>query len=93
MPASSSSSSLLIPILALGCILLIRMIFHPAPGIIPGIIAGANTATPGLGAADAALPSAAARITAAESTLEEARATMSTAFAFTYRASAWSSSS
>src|SRR4051812_11122080 len=30
---------LLIPVLALGCILAIRAIFHPAPGIIPGILA------------------------------------------------------
>jgi putative transport protein len=75
---------LLIPILALGLTLLVREIFHPPPGVLPGILAGANTATPGLGAADAALPSAAARITASGFTVEAARANMSTAFAFTY---------
>lgn len=75
---------LMIPLLALGCVLVIREIFHPEPGIIPGILAGANTATPGLGAASAALPSAAAKIVASGSTIEEATSNMSTAFAFTY---------
>ena len=72
----------LTPALAVGLMFLIRALFELGPGFVPGILAGANTATPGLGAADAALVSNAARL--GESTLATARANMSTAFAFSY---------
>jgi putative transport protein len=67
---------LAIPLLALGLIFVVRVIFHPAPGLIPGIFAGANTATPGLGAAQAAYASG--------KSSPDAVSTMSTAFAFAY---------
>jgi putative transport protein len=63
---------LFIPLASLGLILGIRELFDLAPGLVPGIFAGANTATPGLGAAKTAM------------TNTEAIATMSTAFAFAY---------
>ncbi len=72
----------LTPALAVGLIFLVRALFHLGPGFIPGIFAGANTATPGLGAADAALTANAAKL--GESTLAAARSNMSTAFAFSY---------
>ena len=50
---------LLIPVLAVGLIFVVRAIFDPAPGILPGIFAGSNTATPGLGSAQAAYTSGA----------------------------------
>jgi putative transport protein len=74
---------LLIPLLSLGLIFLIRAVFHPAPGIIAGIFAGANTATPGLGAAQSAYQGGAAKLPAG-SALSDAVANLSTAFAFSY---------
>jgi putative transport protein len=72
--------AVLIPALAVGLMFAVRAIFHLAPGFTPGIFAGANTATPGLGAAQAAF--SASKLTG------EARAdalgNLSTAFAFTY---------
>jgi putative transport protein len=74
---------LLIPALSLALIFLIRAIFHPAPGIVPGIFAGANTATPGLGAAQEAYQGGAGKLPAGAS-VDEAIANLSTAFAFAY---------
>lgn len=71
-----------IPIMALGMIFLVKAIFHPAPGLLPGIFAGANTATPGLGAAQAAYASAGAKLHGGAAS--SAVASMSTAFAFSY---------
>jgi len=65
---------LLIPVLAMGLMLALRLVLDVPRGTITGVFAGANTATPGLGAAQAAY--------ASEST--DVSATMSTAFAFTY---------
>ena len=73
---------LLIPGLAVALIFVVRALFHVGPGVIPGLFAGANTATPGLGAADAEFMNNAARL--GESALAEARSNMSTAFAFSY---------
>ncbi len=73
---------LLIPALAIGLIFVVRALFDLGPGFVPGVFAGANTATPGLGAADAALASNAA--TLGPAALADARANMSTAFAFSY---------
>ena len=74
---------LLIPLLSLSLIFLIRAIFHPAPGIIPGIFAGANTATPGLGAAQSAYQGGAVKLSDGASAID-AIGNLSTAFAFTY---------
>ncbi|HEY7371962.1 MAG TPA: TrkA C-terminal domain-containing protein [Polyangia bacterium] len=74
---------LLVPVLALGAIFVVRAIFHPAPGIIPGVFAGANTATPGFGAAQTAYASGAGHLTAGV-TVAEAASSLSTAFAFSY---------
>jgi putative transport protein len=74
---------LLIPLLSLALIFLIREIFHPSPGIIPGIFAGANTGTPGLGAAQAAYQGGAVELPAGV-TANDAIGNLSTAFAFTY---------
>jgi putative transport protein len=74
---------LLIPLLSLGLIFVVRAMFDPAPGIIPGIFAGSNTATPGLGAAQAAYSSGAGHLPQGV-TAAMANASLSTAFAFTY---------
>ena len=74
---------LLIPLLSLGLIFLIKAIYHPAPGIIAGVFAGANTATPGLGAAQAAFQGGAAKLPPGFSAAD-AIANLSTAFAFAY---------
>jgi putative transport protein len=74
---------LLVPVLALGLIFLVRALFHPAPGILPGIFAGSNTATPGLGAAQAAYASGAGRLPPGV-TVQAATSSLSTAFAFAY---------
>ncbi|QSQ23239.1 hypothetical protein JY651_50595 [Pyxidicoccus parkwayensis] len=68
---------LLVPLLSAGLMLGLREVFHLAPGLAPGIFAGANTATPGLGAAkDVYL-----RQHAGDPTV---LANLSTAFAFGY---------
>jgi putative transport protein len=72
----------LIPALALAMAFLVKAIFHPESGLLTGIFAGANTATPGLGAAQAAYSTGAAKLHGAP--LADAVATMSTAFAFSY---------
>jgi putative transport protein len=74
---------LAIPLLALGCIFAVRAVFHPAPGIVPGIFAGSNTATPGFGAAQTAYASGAGRLAAGVS-VADAASSLSTAFAFSY---------
>lgn len=73
---------LLVPAIAVGMAFVVNAIFHPAPGLLPGIFAGANTATPGLGAAQTAYATGAAKI--GNATTESAVATLSTAFAFSY---------
>ena len=75
--------ALLVPLLSLGLIFLVRAMFHPAPGMIPGIFAGAATATPGLGAAQTAISSGAARLPEGIDATA-AMANVSTAFAFAY---------
>jgi putative transport protein len=75
--------ALLVPLLSLAMIFLVRAIFHPAPGILPGIFAGANTATPGLGSAQTAFTSGAGHLPAGFEA-SEAISNLSTAFAFAY---------
>ncbi|MBF5043106.1 MULTISPECIES: aspartate:alanine exchanger family transporter [Myxococcaceae] len=68
---------LAVPLLSVGLMLAVKALFHLAPGLMPGIFAGANTATPGIGAAkDVYL----ARYGADSPAL----ANLSTAFAFGY---------
>ncbi|MBU8894850.1 hypothetical protein KRR26_04510 [Corallococcus sp. M34] len=62
--------SLLLPILSAAIVLAFRSVMHLGPGLLSGILSGANTATPGFGAAQAALsersnanPQAAANLT------------------------------
>jgi putative transport protein len=69
---------LAIPFASAGLTLAMRALVHLPPGLLPGILAGSNTATPGLGAAQAAYatmhgPQHAATV-----------ANLSTAFAFSY---------
>ena len=69
---------LFIPAGSIGLAFAMRELFHLAPGLLPGILAGSNTATPGLGAAQAAY---AASGGAAK---PDALGNLSTAFAFSY---------
>jgi putative transport protein len=72
--------SVLIPLVSVGLMFAVRALFHLAPGFTPGIFAGANTATPGLGAAQAAF--SASRLTG--EARSDALGNLSTAFAFSY---------
>ena len=68
----------LVPLLAAGLLLAMNALIDLPPGIAVGIFAGANTATPGLGAAQAAYASGAV------ANASEATTNMATAFAFSY---------
>jgi putative transport protein len=72
--------AVLIPLLSVGLMFAVRALFHLGPGFTPGIFAGANTATPGLGAAQAAF--SASKLTGAARA--DALGNLSTAFAFSY---------
>jgi putative transport protein len=74
---------LLIPLLSVAAMFAMRAMFDLAPGMTPGIFAGANTATPGLGAAQAAYASGAARLPEGVNNAD-VLANMSTTFAFAY---------
>jgi putative transport protein len=69
---------LFIPFASAGLMLAMRALVDLPPGLLPGILAGSNTATPGLGAAQAAYS------TAGGPRHAEAVANLSTAFAFSY---------
>jgi putative transport protein len=75
--------AVLIPLLSVGLMFGVRALFHLQPGFTAGIFAGSNTATPGLGAAQAAYAGGAAHVPAG-TTAAAAQANLSTAFAFTY---------
>jgi putative transport protein len=68
---------LFIPFASIGLMLAMRALMPLGPGLLPGILAGSNTATPGLGAAQAAYAAAGAG-------KAEALGNLSTAFAFSY---------
>ncbi len=68
----------LVPLLAAGLLLGMNALLHLPPGIAVGTFAGSNTATPGLGAAQAAYASGAV------AHASEATSNMATAFAFGY---------
>lgn len=42
---------IVVPLVSAGLMVVVDRVFHLAPGLLPGIFAGANTATPGIGAA------------------------------------------
>jgi len=70
---------LFIPLAAGGLTLGLRAVFHLDPGMLPGILAGSTTASPGLGAAEAAYAAG-----GAAGDRSAALANLSTAFAFSY---------
>src|SRR6185295_13798757 len=74
--------AVLIPGLSFLAILTFKHVFALEPGVSPGIFAGANTATPGLGAAQTAIAAGEANLRG--KTTELALGNLSTAFAFTY---------
>ncbi len=70
-----------VPLLSTAVMLLIRNLLDVPPGIVVGVFAGANTATPGLGAAKTAFASG---VATHPGNVAEAEANMATAFAFSY---------
>jgi putative transport protein len=68
---------LAIPLLSAGLTLAMRALVHLEPGMLPGLLAGSTTASPGLGAAEAAYA-------AAGDAGRASMANLSTAFAFSY---------
>jgi putative transport protein len=70
--------AVMVPLLSVALMFAVRALFDPGPGLSPGIFAGGNTATPGLGAAQTAISSGAANAKPA------ALGNLSTAFAFSY---------
>ncbi|TSC32403.1 aspartate:alanine exchanger family transporter [Corallococcus sp. Z5C101001] len=78
--------ALLVPLLSSLLVYLSRFVFHLQPGLVAGILSGANTATPGFGAAQSALASGAVKLTGG-ATLEQARANLTTSYALLYSVS------
>jgi putative transport protein len=79
--------SALVPLVAAGLALGLKALLNPPPGAASGVFAGANTATPGLAAANAAFASGAVTLpTGTERT--DALQDLSTAFACSYCVSA-----
>jgi len=72
--------AVMIPAISFLLVMLIDRQFHLKPGQAPGILAGANTATPGLGAAEDAFTSGATTT----KDIQAALGNLSTAFAFSY---------
>jgi putative transport protein len=65
-----------IPLASIGLMLGLRAVMNLPPGMLPGLLAGSTTATPGLGAAKSVYEAAGGKA--------DATATLSTAFAFSY---------
>jgi putative transport protein len=74
--------AVLIPGLSFAIVMAFKHLFTLEPGLLPGIFSGANTATPGLGAAQTAIAQGEAPLRG--QTQEIALGNLSTAFAFTY---------
>ncbi|MCE9671182.1 hypothetical protein LY474_25560 [Myxococcus stipitatus] len=74
--------ALFVPLFSTLLVYLSRYVFDLAPGLLAGIVSGANTATPGFGAAKAALDSGASAIPPEQ--LKEATANLTTSYAFLY---------
>ncbi|RYZ36584.1 MAG: hypothetical protein EOO71_31245 [Myxococcaceae bacterium] len=75
--------ALLVPLLSSLLVYLSKFVFDLQPGLLAGILSGANTATPGFGAAQSALASGAVKL-AGGATLEQARANLTTSYALLY---------
>ncbi len=73
--------ALLVPLLSTAIMVALRNYMDVPPGIVVGVFAGANTATPGLGAAKTAFESGAATHVGS---VAEAETNMATAFVFSY---------
>ena len=73
---------LFIPFLSLALLFAVRRLFHLPPGMLVGMFAGSNTATPGLGSAEAAYSTKTNLPPGVNVT--DVVANLSTAFAFTY---------
>jgi putative transport protein len=69
---------LFVPLASAGLMLALRAVVHLAPGLLPGILAGSTTATPGLGSAEAAYGAVSGP------GRSDAMGNLSTAFAFSY---------
>jgi putative transport protein len=78
--------ALLVPLLSSLLVYLSRFVFDLQPGLLAGILSGANTATPGFGAAQSALSGGAVKLPAG-ATLEQARANLTTSYALLYSVS------
>ena len=72
----------MVPALSVAIMFALRATFDLAPGVVAGIFAGSNTATPGLGAAQTAYASAGDMLRGEP--VSVVLANMSTAFAFAY---------
>jgi putative transport protein len=77
---------LFIPLVSVALMFAVRALFTLEPGMLAGIFAGSNTATPGLGAAQSAISEGVAKLPPGVE-VDTAIANLSTAFAFTYCAS------
>ncbi|MCY1035016.1 hypothetical protein OV207_26450 [Corallococcus sp. BB11-1] len=75
--------SLLVPLLSAVLVYLSKFVFDLQPGLLAGILSGANTATPGFGAAQSALAGGGVKLPAG-ATLEAARANLTTSYALLY---------
>ncbi|RKG84854.1 aspartate:alanine exchanger family transporter [Corallococcus terminator] len=78
--------ALLVPLLSSLLVYLSKFVFDLQPGLLAGILSGANTATPGFGAAQSALASGSVKL-AGGATLEQARANLTTSYALLYSVS------
>ncbi|WP_163869766.1 aspartate:alanine exchanger family transporter [Myxococcus eversor] len=74
--------SLIVPLLSSALVYVSRYFTHLAPGLLAGILSGANTATPGFGAARAALASGSAALTG--DAARDAPGNLTTSYAFLY---------
>lgn len=75
--------AVLVPVVAAGMTFAARYIFTLSPGMLPGLLAGATTATPGLGSAQAAITSGESPLPPGV-TQEQAVGNLTTAYALTY---------
>lgn len=75
--------AVLIPVLSTVMTFAARYIFPLAPGMLPGLLAGSTTATPGLGSAQSAITSGEASLPPGV-TQEQAVGNLTTAYALTY---------
>ncbi|NTX13887.1 hypothetical protein HUA74_17765 [Myxococcus sp. CA051A] len=74
--------ALLVPLLSSALVYASRFFTHLAPGLLAGILSGANTATPGFGAAQAALASGSAALSGEAA--RQAPGNLTTSYAFLY---------